>query len=279
MKRYRHYNKDLAIILSCFGSVVEQKRYLDLKTHVEQAFENIPVYTAFNSRMVLKLLAKKKNLSFKNTPQTLADCDMLGYRRMIVASINLFPTSEHEEIQKVVDGFNLFSLSNIRASRAIFSKNKITTNIIQEIDEKTRDENFDGANLYIVHGAPDFEQSGALSINYVKELVKALNPKNFFCSLEGSLPFYAIKDSLIRDIKAQNIVSVQIVPLLLVSGNHFDEDVKDILEELQKHFEVTIANSLTGGEKFNLIEMESVRKSITDAIKDEITKTGVIKNI
>ena len=29
MKRYRHYKKDKAIILSCFGSVIEQDKYLE----------------------------------------------------------------------------------------------------------------------------------------------------------------------------------------------------------------------------------------------------------
>ena len=36
MKRYRHYKKDKAIILSCFGSVVEQKRYEQLKILIKK---------------------------------------------------------------------------------------------------------------------------------------------------------------------------------------------------------------------------------------------------
>lgn len=114
MKRYRHYNKGTAVILSCFGSVLEQDRYLELAEFIGDNLEDVSVYTAFNSRMVLKLLKKQQGKEFKNTPQTLADCDMKGYKRIVVASVNIFPTSEHEELQKVVDGFGVFSLSNIR---------------------------------------------------------------------------------------------------------------------------------------------------------------------
>lgn len=267
----------MAIVLSCFGSVVEQDKYFELQKFIEEKFENIPVNVAFNSRMVLKML-KKKGKECKNTIQTLADCDMEGYRRMVVASINLFPTSEHEELQKVIEGFNTFSPSHLRGTRAIFSKNKATTAILHEIDHETRKEAPEILNLYIIHGAPELEQGGIASITYAQDLLKRFNPRNFFCSLEGSFPFHVVKESLICEMNAFAIEGkkpkVQVIPLLLVSGNHFDKDVVEIRDGLQEHFEVTIASSLTGGEKFNLIEMESVRNVIKDQIQEEITKLG-----
>ena len=39
MKRYRHYKKEKAIILACFGSVIEQEMYLTLKKEIEEKFE------------------------------------------------------------------------------------------------------------------------------------------------------------------------------------------------------------------------------------------------
>lgn len=277
IKRYRHYKKDTAIILSCFGSVVEQDKYFGLQKVIEEKFENIPVYVAFNSRMVLKML-KKKGQEFKNTIQTLADCDMEGYRRMVVTSVNLFPTSEHEELQKVIEGFNHFSPSHIRGTRAIFSKNKTTTAILQEIDTATRQNDPSILNLYIIHGAPELEQGGIASITYAQDLLQRLNPRNFFCSLEGSFPFHVLKASLIREMSAladgNQKPKVQVIPLLLVSGNHFDKDVVEIRDGLQEHFDITIAPSLSGGEKFNLIELDSIRQVICEQIQEEMTKLG-----
>ncbi len=275
LKRYRHYNKDLAIILSCFGSVIEQDKYLELEEYIREGFPETPVYTAFNSKMVLKLLKKKEGREFKTTIQTLADCDMDGYRRMVVASINLFPTSEHEELKKVVEGFNIFSPSNIRLTDTVFSTNKAVNKILKEIGKSVRDGDESIINLYVVHGAPELDLAGLASIAYAKELLKMLNPNNFFCSLEGSFAFEAIKDALIRDMLTLQEKRVQIVPLLLVSGNHFDEDVVEIQKSLGEHFDTSIAKSLTKSEKFNLIEMEGVRETIKSHIKDEIRKTGV----
>ncbi len=108
MKRYRHYTKDKAIVLSCFGSVVEQKRYEALAKKVSERFEGCDVFMAFNSRMVLKIL-QKRGQNYKNLPQTLADVDMLGYKNIAVISVNLFPTDEHEMAKRVVEGFKNFS--------------------------------------------------------------------------------------------------------------------------------------------------------------------------
>jgi len=80
MKRYRHYKKDKAIVLSCFGSIIEQQRYLDLKELVQKEFPSCDVYLSFSSRMVLKHLNEQKE-EFKNLPQVLADVDMLGYKQ------------------------------------------------------------------------------------------------------------------------------------------------------------------------------------------------------
>lgn len=278
MKRYRHYNKGTAVILSCFGSVVEQDRYLELAEFIGDNLEDVSVYTAFNSRMVLKLLKKQQGKEFKNTPQTLADCDMKGYKRIVVASVNIFPTSEHEELQKVVDGFGVFSLSNIRLTKAVFSSAKATTKILSAIDSELREADGEAANIYIVHGSPDLDFSGNGSISYAKELLTTLGENNFFCSLEGALPFWAIKEKLISDIKKLPTKNgkhkVRLVPLLLVSGNHFDKDVVEMVEELSSEFDVEIAKPLGGGEKFNLIERDDVRATIAAQIKEEIKKLG-----
>ncbi len=68
--------------------------------------------------MVLKDL-KRRGIEYKNLPQVLADVDMLGYRNIVVASINLFPTDEHELLIRTVNGFREFSYSNIRHTRAL----------------------------------------------------------------------------------------------------------------------------------------------------------------
>ena len=271
MKRYRHYKKDKAIVLSCFGSVIEQQIYKDFQKTVEKNFDDIDVFLSFSSRMVLKDL-QKREMAFKNLPQTLADVDMLGYKNIIVSSINLFPTDEHEVVKKTVEGFSNFSLSNIRYTNAILTKTKETTLFLKELDKSITKEN--RANLYVIHGTPALELGGIESIGYTSEFLNYIGDANYSCSLEGSFPFYAVKDALIKEMQNDGVKDVQVVPMLLVSGNHYIKDMVEIKDELSEHFNSSLVKTLTQSERFNLLEHPSVQKIIINNIKEEIVKLG-----
>jgi len=271
MKRYRHYSKDKAVLLSCFGSVIEQEMYLDLKKEVEEKFEGVDVFLSFSSRMVLKDL-HKRGLAYKNLPQMLSDVDMLGYRNIVVASINLFPTDEHELMVRTVEGFKHFSYANIRATKAIVNKTKETSLALKALDEAISEEKW--ANLYVIHGVPLLDLAGLSSVGYADEFLRLIGTHNYTCSLEGAFPYYAVKERLVAQMKEDGITQVQIVPMLLVSGNHYRKDMVEISEELGTHFNTRIVPSQSRSERFNLIEIESIRKIIMQNIQEEITKLG-----
>ncbi|WP_024955217.1 sirohydrochlorin cobaltochelatase [Sulfurospirillum arcachonense] len=271
MKRYRHYTQDRAIVLSCFGSVVEQKRYEDLKKKVEEKFPTCKVFLAFSSRMVLKHL-NKKNEEFKNLPQVLADVDMLGYKNIVVSSINLFPTDEHEFMKKIVNGFNHFSLANINCSDAILTKTKHTNALLKSLHVKVSQE--DVANLFIIHGTPRLDTPGIESINNTSKYLEYIAQNNFTCSLEGAFAYNDIKDILKRKIEQAGFKKVQIVPLLLVSGNHYRKDMFEIKEDLSDVFDASLAPSLGQSEHFNLLGLQETEDIIFSNIEEVFIKSG-----
>jgi sirohydrochlorin cobaltochelatase len=271
MKRYRHYKKDKAIILACFGSVVEQEMYLSLQRDVEAKFEGVDVFLSFSSRMVLKDL-HKRGMEYKNLPQVLADVDMLGYRNIVVASINLFPTDEHELLQRTVEGFKSFSYANIRFTKAIINKTKETSLALKGLSEAITQEKW--ANLFVIHGVPILDLAGLSSVAYTEDFLQLINKKNYTCSLEGAFPYYAVKEALVEQMRADGVTHVQVVPMLLVSGNHYVKDMVEISSELGEHFESRIVPSQTASERFNLIELEAIRSIIFQNIQEEITKLG-----
>jgi sirohydrochlorin cobaltochelatase len=278
MKRYRHYNKETAIILSCFGSVIEQEKYLEFEKYIQESFADIPVFTAFSSKMVIKELAKKGEV-YKNLPQVMADVDMEGYKRYIVVSVNIFPTDEHEVLIRMVKGFREFSLANIRYTNPLLQKTKETSNYLNFLDAKLREAKSDIINLYIIHGVPVLNLGGLEAVNYTAAFLQRINEKNITCSLEGEFPFFAIKDAIKRDIlkltNGNNSAKVQIVPMLLVSGNHYDKDMQEICEEIGEYCDASIAPSITSDAKFNLLGQDAVKEIFKENIAVELKKLGL----
>lgn len=272
MKRYRHYNKKRAIVLACFGSIIEQQKYLDLQILIQEKFSDCDVFLSFSSRMVLKKL-KQEGESFKNLPQVLADVDMDGYRHIVVASINIYPTDEHEFLKKIVNGFNSFSLANINFTNAILTKTKDTTEFLKTLDVQVSKK--DTANLYIIHGTPRLDTAGIESINYTASFLELINENNVTCSLEGAMPYFDIKDVLKQKIKQKGLKKVQVIPLLLVSGNHYIKDMNEIKEDLQSDFESSIVESFTQSEYFNLIEHPHVQNIIIKNLEETFKMSGI----
>jgi len=277
MKRYRHYDKDTAIILSCFGSVVEQSKYFEFENYIKNEFSSFDVFTAFSSKMVIKALAKEGK-NYKNLPQVMADVDMLGYKKYVVVSVNIFPTDEHEVLVRMVKGFQNFSLANIRYTNALLHKTKETSNYLNFLDKTIRQKDEDCINLYIIHGVPVLNLSGLEAVNYTSGFLKLINEKNLTCSLEGEYPFFAVKDAIKRDILkiASKNTTVNIVPLLLVSGNHYDNDMKEITQEVANYSNAKIVDSINEDEKFNLLGQKEVQEMFRDNIKIELTKLQAI---
>lgn len=253
--------------------MIEEQKYIDLKEKAASLFPDCAVFMSFSSRMVIKLLKKQQNKEYKNLPQTLADVDMLGYKHIVVASINLYPTDEHEYLKKIVYGFSHFSLANIRITDAILTKTKATSVFLKELSSLLAME--DSANLYIAHGTPRLDTIGIESISYTRDLLELIDERNFFCSLEGAFAYEIIKDALKNAIKKRGYKRIRIVPLLLVSGNHYVKDVNEINEDLSGDFESSIAEHINKCGNFNLIELEQIEEIIFGNIKESFKMFGV----
>ena len=271
MKRYRHYTKDLAIILSCFGSIIEQDLYEDLRKKVKDDFSEAEVFISYSSRMVLKKLAKQ-NLHYNNLNEVLAKCDREGFKKIIVASINLFPTDEHNLLVETVKGFKSFTPINIRATDAIFTKTKETSLFLNYLFKSiNKDDTF---NLFIIHGVPRLDIIGLESVNYVKNYLEFLSQNNLVISLEGEFPFYALKDRLVEVIKNKGFEKIQIIPMLLVSGNHYIKDMNEINEFFNQYFSSSIVPPLNETDRFNLLSLDEIYKIIKQNISIELIKLG-----
>ncbi len=278
MKRYRHYNKGTAIILSCFGSVIEQDKYFKFEEYIKEQFEQTAVFTAFSSKMVIKELAKEGKI-YKNLPQVMADVDMEGYKRYIVVSVNIFPTDEHEVLTRMVKGFKNFSLANIRYTNPLLHKTKETSLYLKNLDETIRKKHDDIINLYVIHGVPVLNLGGLESVSYTANFLKMINKNNLTCSLEGEFPFYAVKDTIKEQIlerkKINPSLKVQVVPMLLVSGNHYFKDMIEICEEIGEYCDSFITPPQDDTKKFNLLGQDRVREIFRDNIEVEIKKLGL----
>ncbi len=86
------------------------------------------------------------------------------------------------------------------------------------------------------------------------------------------MPFHTIKASLQRTLKdSGSLPKLRVIPLLLVSGNHFVKDMNDIKSQLDALCDVELAHA-EDGTSFNLLSLPEV----TDIIFKQIDE-GLIR--
>lgn len=268
MKRFRHYKKGTAIVLCCFGSVNQQAKYDALRQQYAAHFVDADIYIAVSSRSVLNKLA---NQELNTLPEQLAALDRAGYQRICVVSCYLFPTDEHQQLLKTVAGFKAFSLAKIEHTSAILGQVKHANSLVSALDNRFACSQGE-YNLYIYHGAPNLDAPGYNSIWYLQCVLGQLSSRNLFCSLEGASPFSmlaaSLKDKLAKSDK------LRLIPLLLVSGNHFENDLNHIKKELCQSAEVEIASPIIG-DRFCLLDLPQVQTTLIEQTSECLVKLGV----
>lgn len=274
MKRHRHYNQGRALILCCFGSVVAQHRYQQLLEQAQQRYPEYEVRLAISSRMVLK---RNQEFALSTLPEQLAALDRAGHRQIVVASVYLYPTEEHHQLTQVVSGFSQFSLSRIVATPALLqpvhSANAILTALNQRFNEPGVQ------NLFIHHGAPDLANSGYSAIWYSQQLLGQLSDNNHCCSLEGASPFPLVKEKLAAELTARGDHRVRLIPMLLVAGNHFVNDVQSIKQDLEPIASAQVAKfDQDDGEErpFCLLDLPELVAVLWRHIDNEFSKLGAL---
>ncbi|EKE03411.1 MAG: hypothetical protein ACD_20C00207G0008 [uncultured bacterium] len=274
MKRLRHYDKDLAVVLSVFGSSDDSamEQYLQLQEEVKQKLpDDMDVRIAISSRTVLKKL-EQKGQKYYTLPEQLANLDRLGHRKVIVSSVNVFPTEEHRYLERIVDAFRSIS-DRYEITVPLFTKSKKTNEFLDYLDSELRAK-YNAANvIYVAHGAPNLNSSGSQSFAYARDYLKLLNPRNFFYTIEGSYPYK--KEFFMQELEklgpVDNTDTILVVPLLLVAGVHNKNDIQEIKEELSEKFDkVQIPTDFLSSGAFSLLKLQKTREYFVDEIANSI---------
>ncbi|MBF0312930.1 MAG: sirohydrochlorin cobaltochelatase [Oligoflexia bacterium] len=226
-------NKKVAIVLSCFGSAIDLQSYEAFRAHMGENFQTIPIFIAYTSNIVIKKLRSAGlAANVKHLKQVLSEVESAGFQHIIVSSVYLFPTEEHERVKETVDAF-----AHLTSSKAKYYVTDSILNAVEDLHAFVSDichpEHQQEAQLFITHGFFRLDLRGASSYFYLKDILERLSPNNIFASLEGPYAYSLQKEFIINSCRIRNLLEVKIVPLLLVSGHHLVSDIREIATELE----------------------------------------------
>lgn len=270
MKTYytrRDNIKKSCILVVSFGTTYMDALKRDIQQveeYIAQSFPKYDVKRAFTSEIVRKILLEREGLSIHNVSSALEEITKNEYEEVFIQPLHIINGYEFEKIQKIVTKVK---------HRNVFKKLILGKPLLTDISDyfqvaqilKKEIQKEEATTVVLVgHGTEHFSNASYSMLEKVcleeeKERV-----------LVGTVEGYPELEHVIEKIKMMNSSKVLLAPLMLVAGDHAQNDIfgekdswKTALEEAGYQVE---------DRKVGIGTLEGIRQLYTEHIQEMLQK-------
>ena len=217
-----------AILVVSFGTTYADTRKVTtdaVEKKIQAAFPDYEVRRAFTSRIIIKKLAERDGLQIDTEKQALDKLKAEGYTDVIIQPLHMEAGDEYEKLMKVVSKYEK-SFDKISVGRPVLyytgqegEKPDDYSIAIKAIQNQFPKLGKGEAVALMGHGGvnPSNAAYAALQLK-----IQDAGLKNVFIfTVEG----YPTFENLVNELKANKIKKVTLMPLMLVAGDHANEDM------------------------------------------------------
>lgn len=228
-------NKDAILVMS-FGTTYPETRAKTIEATVKQiqeAHPNTKVMLAFTSHIIIDRVKANEGISIPTPEEALNQLKAEGYTRVALTSLDVIPGMEYNydtavydihktDFKKMTMGTPLMYWMGQEGQRDdVEDAMKVLSSQIPELG--TND-----AVLIMAHGTPD--PANAYYSVMQDRLNELYNGKVFIYTVEGKPNL----EDVISKLKAQDIKNVTLMPLMMVAGDHANNDMAGEEEDSHK---------------------------------------------
>ncbi|MFW6006408.1 MAG: sirohydrochlorin cobaltochelatase [Halanaerobiales bacterium] len=217
-----------------FGTTYPKTRKLTIRAcedRIISAFPDFTVRRAFSSQMIIDILQKRDGINIDNPEEALLKLKKDNFSQVILQPLHLIPGTEYHKLAKIVNKYkNQFS--QLKLGEPLFYKNKDYELVSKALQEQLPVTGEKEAVIFMGHGSKHPANSIYTCLDYYFK-DKGLN--NIWV---GTVEGYPEIDSIIPQLQKRNIEKVTLMPLMLVAGDHAQNDMigekdswKSILEK------------------------------------------------
>lgn len=210
-----------AILVVSFGTSYADTRKLTIEaceTRIAKAFPEYDVRRAFTSQIIIDKLKNRDNIMVDNTTDALLKLRNEGYSEVYIQPLHIINGAEYddvvaeagvfeEEFDKIVLGRPLLT--------SIDDYRKVVEALVEQIPERGEKE----AVVFMGHGTHHDANAAYACLNYVFEDEGVNNV--YIGTVEG----FPELDTVIKKLEKNNIDKVTLYPLMLVAGDHAQNDM------------------------------------------------------
>lgn len=219
------------ILVVSFGTSYNDSRDITIgavEKAIEKAYPAYDVRRAFTSQIIIDILAEREGLEIDNIEQAMDKLVADGVKEVIVQPTHIMNGFEYDDVVAEVTAYA------DKFDKLVIGKNLLTTDedyndVIRIVTEETADCVSDGtAMVFMGHGT---EHASNATYAKLQEMITAAGYTNYFVGTVESTP--TVED-VIASVKAGGFTKVVLEPLMIVAGDHANNDMASDEEDSWK---------------------------------------------
>lgn len=218
-----------AIVITAFGTSMKTARQAidNLVKDTKIAFPKADVRLSFTSNIIRRKLKREGVANVPSTPaMTLAELNDEGYQHVAVMPTHIIPGAEYDEIGEVVKAYRgiegKYGFKDLRMGRVFLSSVAACDEVAGLLMEKFAEVPADEAVVLMGHGTPHHIANAMYC-----QLQVALNkvaPHRFYIGTVENTPLI---EDVVAALKVDGKKNVLLAPLMIVAGDHANNDMAD----------------------------------------------------
>ena len=218
-----------AILVVSFGTSYHETRRKTIEAcenKIKESYKDYDFYRAFTSGMIINKLKKRDNMFIDNPSEALEKLYNAGYKEVVVQSLHIICGDEYNKLKDMVAQYE-DKFDKISIGRPLLTYIDDYRETVEAVKKDLDKMDIDEAVVFMGHGTEHESHSSYPAIEY---MFRDYGINAFVGTVEG----YPELEQVIKKLKNRNIKTVDLLPFMLVAGDHAINDMASDEEDSWK---------------------------------------------
>lgn len=228
--------KDKVILVVSFGTTYGETRKLtidSIEQCIQDRFKDYDMKKAFTSHMIIKVLRERDRYIVDTPEEALEKIVEEGYKEVIVQSLHIMPGEEYEYVERVVESYRQKDVFNkIELGRPILyfkgDGEQLQDDYLMAMEAIKLQMPENGSVVFMGHGTT---HPANACYSCLQMVLRDHQINNVYI---GTVEGYPSLDNIINTLKRDKVEEVTLMPLMVVAGDHCNNDMASDEEDSWK---------------------------------------------
>ncbi|MBO3446088.1 sirohydrochlorin cobaltochelatase [Clostridium sp. CCUG 7971] len=223
-----------AVLVVSFGTSYKETREKTIEAcekKIKQGLPEYDFYRAFTSNMIIRKLKNRDGIEIENPIQALDRLHNEGYKEVIVQTLHIICGEEFNKLKEQIESYK-DKFDKVILGRPLLTYIEDYKEAVNAIETQIPKMDEDEAVVFMGHGTFHESHSSYPTLEY---MLRDAGINAYVGTVEG----YPELEQVINRLKENNIKTVNLMPFMLVAGDHAindmagdeDDSWKTVLEE------------------------------------------------